>query len=387
MAAQNRTPGRTWRIAVPVALAAGFFVNRLVPVGRWTEVRGLGLVFAAIVWLTAIAPARVRNGLLAVASAALCFIAFEAYCIVAYPGAIDIQTPGYRVGHAVIGWGPAHAGVFHHKKLDGGDGHVIYDVAYTIGDDLTRRVVSAPTGPTVAFFGDSMTFGIGIPDTETLPQSFADVTGRRLHVLNFAISGFGPQQYLRAIEAGLYDKLLTPAQAIVFLTAPWHAERSSCLRGFMLRAPRYALVNGKPQFAGACSDLWASRLRAALSITAVTSHFVEPLLGRADRAALDLYVAILLRAGELGRQKYGARTVILYLRDPAYLGHTGYTDDQIMDRLREGGLTVIDATLDQAKFPGQDLYIPGDGHPTGIANRARAAMLAEQLGDLAASGP
>ena len=78
MAAQNRTLGRLWRIAVPVALAAGFFVNRLAPVGRWTEVRGLGLVFAAIVWLTAIAPARLRNGLLAVASVALCFIAFEA---------------------------------------------------------------------------------------------------------------------------------------------------------------------------------------------------------------------------------------------------------------------------------------------------------------------
>ena len=381
-AGQRTMLGRVWRIAICAALGAGFLANHLAGTGRWSELRGLALAFTAIVWATAIVRGPIRNALLSAASLVLCFIAFEAYCVVTYPSAIDIQTPGYRVWRPVIGWGPEHAGIFHHVKLDGGDGHVIYSTDYTIDANLTRHVVSAATPPTVAFFGDSMTFGIGIPDKETLPQVFADTTGRRFRVFNLAISGFGPQQYLRAIEAGLYDKLLTPTRVIVYLTAPWHAERSACLRGFMLRAPRYALVAGKPQFEGTCGELWSNRLRALLSITAVTGHFVEPSLGRADREAIDLYVAILVRAGKFGREKYGARAVILYLRDPAYLRHTGYTDEQIMQRLRDGGLTVIDATLDQAKFPGQPLYIPGDGHPTGTANRARAELLARDLGDL-----
>jgi len=47
-------------------------------------------------------------------------------------------------------------------------------------------------------------------------------------------------------------------------------------------------------------------------------------------------------------------------------------------------LTVIDATLDGAAFPGQVLYIPGDGHPTGVANRARAELLQNRLDELLA---
>jgi hypothetical protein len=210
------------------------------------------------------------------------------------------------------------------------------------------------------------------------------VTGRRLRVYNLAISGFGPQQFLRALETGLYDELLTPTRFVVYLTAPWHAERSACRRSFVSLAPRYELVGESPQFEGSCGDTWSSRLRALLSWTSVTSNFVEPLLGRSGPRALDLYVAIVRRAGELARDKYGAQTVILYLRDPPYTQQTGSSDDEIMQKLRDGGLAVIDATLDAAAFPGQALYIPGDGHPTGTATHALAELLQGQLGDLSA---
>ena len=50
--------------------------------------------------------------------------------------------------------------------------------------------------------------------------------------------------------------------------------------------------------------------------------------------------------------------------------------------LREGGLVIIDARLDPKDFPGQELQIPGDGHPTGIANRARALLVRDALAGL-----
>jgi hypothetical protein len=380
-ASRHRRPVNLRRVVVPAALFTGTVLNVLAPVGRWTEIRYLLLAFVAVAWLTAIHRDRLRNALLSTASLLLCFTALDAYCAITNPSSTDIQTPGYRVWTPIIGWGPAHPGVFHHTKLDG-EGRVIFDTGYTIGPQQTRNVVSATEGPAVAFFGDSMTFGIGLPDDQTLPQLFADVTGRGFRVYNLAISGFGPQQFLRALETGLYDELLTPSRLIVYLTAPWHAERSACLRGFMFEAPRYELLDGKPHFAGICGDTWSSRLRALLSLNSVTSTFVEPLLGHAGPAAVDLYIAILARAGELAREKYGAGTVILYLRDPSYSRQAGSSDAEIMQKLRDRGLRVIDATLDSAAFPGKPLYIPGDGHPTGVANRARAELLRTHLDGL-----
>jgi len=193
--------------------------------------RYLLLVFCGSCWATAMTRGRLRNACLSLASIVLCASALTAYSVVADPSPIDILPSGYRVARPVIGWGPEHPGVFHVAKLDRGSGRVIFDVDYTIDENLTRKVVSATEGPAAAFFGDSMTFGVGLPDNQTLPQLFADETGHRVRVLNLAISGFGPQQFLRALETGLHDKLLTPALSIVYLTAPWHAERSACRRG------------------------------------------------------------------------------------------------------------------------------------------------------------
>jgi len=99
---------------------------------------------------------------------------------------------------------------------------------------------------------------------------------------------------------------------------------------------------------------------------------------------IDLYVAILIRAAELAHEKYGAPTVILYLPDPGYARQSGFSDEQIMQRLRNAGLKVINVWLDQHDYPGRPLAIPGDGHPTGVANLARAKMLYSALGNLAA---
>jgi hypothetical protein len=367
-----------WKIAMPAALAGAAVLNHIAPDSAWSSFRYLALAFVGGIWATAATRGRWRNAFLSLASVLFCTSALTAYSVIADPSPIDISPPGYRVSRPVIGWGPEHPGVFHVSKIDGRSGRFIFDVDYTIDDHLTRKVVSAAGGPVVAFFGDSMTFGVGLPDDQTLPQLFADETGRRVRVVNLAISGFGPQQFLRALETGLYDDLLTPALSIVYLTTPWHAERSACLRGFMFQAPRYELIGGQPQFAGICGDTWSNRLQLLLSL--IPAGHLEAQLGRADRGAIDLYIAILTRAKELGREKYGARTIILYLRNPAYTAQIRVSDDEIMRRLR--GLTVIDATLNAAAFPGQNIYIPGDGHPTGVANRARALMLRQNLGDL-----
>jgi hypothetical protein len=98
-------------------------------------------------------------------------------------------------------------------------------------------------------------------------------------------------------------------------------------------------------------------------------------MSRVRPADIDLYVSILIRAGQLAREKYGVPTVILYLPADDFARLAGTSDEEIMRRLSDGGLIVINAGLDQSAFPGQPLAIPGDGHPTGVANLARAKLL------------
>ena len=363
------------------AAALYLIISRSTPWDRFFE---FVLGFAIAVYVIAVAKGRLRSVVLTLASLLFCLAAAEFYALLQLTPAMDIITPGFSGPRPNLGWGAQHAGVFHQKKLDGRTGSVIYDAAYTIDENLNRRVISAAIGPTIAFFGDSMTFGQGLADVETLPQAFADATARQYRVLNFAVSGYGPQQFLRALETDMYRNLLSEPRLFVMLTVPWHAERTNCAEDFMSRAPRYVLARGALVYEGACEDYWMQHLRHLWTRTAMESVFFKPAFGGANAADMDLYVAILIRAGQLAREKYGVPTLILYLPDDGYIRRVGTTDQQIMQRLRDGGLLVVDAGLDAKDFPGQNLGIPGDGHPTGVANQARALMVRDVVTGLPA---
>jgi len=348
---------------------------------RWDRFFELSLGFAIAVYVVAVTNGRLRSTALTIASLLFCLAAAEFYALLQLAPAIEITTPGDSGTRPNLGWGPQHAGVFHQKKLDGRTGSVIYDAAYTIDENLNRQVISAAAGPTIAFFGDSMTFGQGVADADTLPQAFADATGRQYRVLNFGIPGYGPQQFLRALDSDMYRDLLSGSRLFVMLTAPWHAERTNCAESFMLRAPRYVLAHGVLTYQGQCEDHWVHHLWTR---TAIDGVFLKPAFGGANAADMDLYAAILIRAGQLAREKFGVPTLILYLPNDGYVRRASTTDQQVMQRLRDAGLLVVDAGLDAKDFPGQPLGIPGDGHPTGVANRARALIVRDVLAGLPA---
>jgi len=372
--------GSLKKLLLPVAVGlAGLYIS-WVFLGNWAYPYDFFLGFVIAVWIAVVSGAgRIRDGATAVASVLLFLAAIETYAFAKQGPALDRHSAGFTRLDLALGWGP-RPGIGHQTKYDLKTGKIVADADYTIEPRGIRKVASAQDGPTVAFFGDSMTFGEGLPDSETLPQSFSDLTDRRLHVVNLAFSAYGPQQFLRALETDRFTDILTKPRLFVYMTAQWHVERTACMHGFVFLAPRYELVDGRPQFQGSCRGL----LYGLLARSAIYKAFIEPALVRVGASDIDLYVAILIRAGQLARQKYGVPTVILYLPDPAYARKYGWSDDQIMERLREGGLQVIDVGLDQRDFPGEPLEIPSDGHPTGVANLARAKLLYSALGDIAA---
>ena len=343
------------------------------PSPRWHRVQSLSLALAVSVYVAILVRNRWRDAMLIVASLVFCLVAIEAYITVAYQPALIDVTASFTVVRPILGLGPKGPGVYHHIKKETATGRVVFDVDYTIDTELHRQVVSAADGPTVAFVGGSDTYGLGLPDAGTLPQLFADATGRSVHVVNFAYPGYGPQQFLRALETGLFDGLKQP-RLFVLKIAPWLVDRTFCVNSEAARGPRYELMGGQPTFRGSCAEGEPLVLRLLERVSSIYPAIIAPALQGATLEKIDLFVAILARAGKLVRDKYGA-TLVIYEPNEAYLRPVGYTDQQLMQRLRDGGLVVVDGALDPAAYPGQDLTIPGEGHPTAVANRAWAMLV------------
>jgi hypothetical protein len=365
------------KVWVPLLIGAGFLYVGLAARTRWHRFEILALAFAAAVYLAIVLRGRVRDTLAIVASVVFCLAAAEIYCVDKFVPTIEINTPGHSGPHPILGWAPKNPGVAHAKKLDISSGRVIWDVDYTLDAQARRQVISRGDGPAVVFAGGSDTFGSGVTDADTLPQAFADAIGRRLRVVNLGVPGYGPQQLLRGLETGLFDDALKNARLLVIETTPWQATRTGCILDYMAVAPHYEIVGGEPKFLGPCKDSWSMLWRVATAVSSIPQFFIARASQHPGSETIDLYVAIILRAATLARERYGVPTVVLYQPDNGYLGPSGYTDEQLMKRFRDGGLGAVDAGLNPADFPGQDLTIPGEGHPTGVANRAWAVRLHE----------
>jgi ABC-type thiamin/hydroxymethylpyrimidine transport system permease subunit len=167
---------------------------------------------------------------------------------------IAIQSEGLVVHRDVLGWGPAGPGAYHSARIDAKAKQTIYDVTYTFDENLLRATISG-NGQTIAFFGDSYTLGEGVNDAETMPQAFADETGRTFRIINFGFSAYSSQQFLRAMETGLFDKVIgANPRLFVFLTSPWQDDRVACKAKYVAEAPRYILADGAIKFCGICGE-------------------------------------------------------------------------------------------------------------------------------------
>jgi hypothetical protein len=371
-----RRPTRLTLVKLAILLlivGIGFYFHSN-PSPRWHRVQSLSVALAIIAYAAVMVQGRWRDALATTGSLVVFLIAAEVYIVFAYQPALIDATPSFTVARPILGWGPRAPGVYRHLKKEIATERVVFDVDYTIDAELHRQVSTAVDGPVVAFVGGSDTFGLGLPDAATLPQLFADAAGRRVRVINFAYPGYGPQQFLRALEAGLFDNLGRP-KLFVIKIAPWLVDRTFCINSEAARGPRYVLVGDQPVFRGTCREAESPVLRLVSEVSSIYPAIIAPALQGATPEKIDLFAAILRRAAELARDKYGAPTLAIYEPNGAYLRSIGYTDTQLMQRLRDGGLVIFDGALDPAAYPGKGLTIPGEGHPTAVANRLWAAMI------------
>ncbi|WP_026606338.1 SGNH/GDSL hydrolase family protein [Methylocapsa acidiphila] len=335
------------------------------------------LVLFLLIDLASLARGKLRDLLLIAVSLAFGASVIEGIAYLIEPKQIIVSTDGYTVRRPVIGWGPEHPGRFHSEKIDPSTGATIYSVDYTIDANLLRRTDSNEADPAIVFFGDSMTFGLGVNDADTLPQALADSLDRKNRVLNLAFGGYGPQQFLRELETGIFDPVIgRQPKLFIFMTSPWHAERSACKVSWVLLAPRYEVENGHVQFKGSCYEGGRLALQEWLWNSAAYRVSMSALRSKLSHDDIETYIQITLAAVRLAKEKYGVDTVVPFVRAaPNYLPGTAFDNEAIMQRLKDGGAIVIDVTLEKEAAAGAAIAIEGDGHPTPLANHLRAEML------------
>lgn len=350
--------------------------------------------FLALACMASLLRGKLRDGLVVLTSLAFGLSMVEAIATISETKVSRVVAmKGLAVLWPDIGWGPGHAGRFHAEKTNPNSGVPIYSADYMVDSNLLRPIHSAETGPAIVFFGDSFTFGIGVNDADTLPQIFADLLGRKQRVLNLGVGGFGPQQFFAQLQTGRFDSVIgAQPQLFIFTTFAGHAERTACKPFWARYWPRFVLENGRVALKGECYQGSRLRVREWLEDMASYRLFIEPYLQKATQQDLELYIGMVLAAVNLAKEKYGVATLIPYIRDNLYLEGKGYSDDEIIQRFRDGGAVVVDVTLAKEAAAGAKLRIEGDGHPTPLANRLRALIIKDYIqnrmpGDLVAGGP
>jgi hypothetical protein len=257
-------------------------------------------------------------------------------------------------------------------------GKPIYRVTYTIDDTGARATPTAPAGaPTYLFLGDSFVFGEGLDDDQSLASQFARESGFKVRSVNLAFSGYAPNHLVRSFETGRYDRYRDgKVAAIVTWIIPDHLRRVTGDASWLAEAPRYELVDGVPRHTGNFSQYrWRNPIDGLLYVAGEELAFIKA-IGAAQREQrqADLLVALMLHLQTLSKERLGAPVFTLYAgpRTPVMAG--------VLDRLRQGGIQVMEVVDVTAPVPDDQLVIPHDGHPTALQISLISTELIKRLG-------
>ena len=259
------------------------------------------------------------------------------------------------------------------------EGRTIYDVVYTTGPDHFRVVPQATETPDacVLLFGDSFTFGDGVADEEAYAAQIVKQSGRRVAVQNFAVSGWGPHQFLAGLQSGRFQRAVRcqPTDA-VFLMVPsliWRA--SGVTNPWDTQGPRYRLgADGRPVRAGTLGDPDPYNWRRWIGLDPVSK-------GEASRLAMALIVEAM---NELKRLYPGIRTHFISYRVASW-SDTGFTSDDLAGfeyDLQQAGVMPLplEAIIPRYRFALRDYVLaPTDYHPNARAHCLIAEFILREI--------
>ena len=274
-------------------------------------------------------------------------------------------TQDYFTGDDLLGYGPTKGISATARKLFADA--PVYDVVYSIGQDGLRVAPPHHQDATgcVLFFGDSLTFGEGVGDEQTMPYRVGVKSNGRYRVYNFAFHGYGPHQMLAQLEQGVVQRSIScrPQHAIYQAIVP-HIARVAGRAFWDKHGPRYRIAaDHQVVFSGHFNDTTASTLIGALRLQdmQIYAHLFGDQRPTSD-ADIELFLGVVQRARDVFEHQYpqGKFHILLW----------HYQGDQVYDKVIQGlrahqlDVRAVDDILPQyAAHPA--LYEIGahDAHP------------------------
>jgi len=305
---------------------------------------------------------------------------------------------GFFLYDETLGYKPAAGQVLSHQTNVRDE--LLYQVEYTINQDGLRAAMPADAaqgeGETcLVFFGDSFTFGEGMPDHQTMPAQVWKKLHGTLRVVNFGFLGYGPHQMLSALQDGrLESQGRCHPTHVVYQAIPSHVSRAAGLESWDPNGPRYVLDDrGRVRRSGRFAEAPAQsaldwyrighqhvpwRIRKSLEQSALHRrilHAHRP-VGQHDVA---LFTGIVVEAKTLVDRSYpGARFHVLYWDFKDDLPIVG----EVLQQLREHNVTVHPVSTILPNFPADEPRYeisPYDRHPNAMAHEMIADFVAGSL--------
>ena len=263
-------------------------------------------------------------------------------------------------------------------------GREVYNVTCTFREG--RRVT--PEHPrarkAVFFFGCSFTAGYGVQDREAFPWRVGERLGEEWQVRNYALSGYGPHQFVAQLESGRLDTALVGRNGtdweeldVFFLLIKWHELRVAGYSAWDQHGPLYVRVGDTVERRGNF-DAPQGMSPSERVAWEVAWRFRRSYLGRKLFAQTwrvngeELQVAqraVLCRAQDLLRQKNPKARFTLLLW-PTVGDRAAFYE--------QAGLRTLDLTPALPQWPDETPYtIPNEVHPSAHA----CALVARYLTD------
>lgn len=262
---------------------------------------------------------------------------------------------------------------------------VVYDVTYTM-DEMGRRVTPAaldrPASHHLLFFGGSYTFGQGVDDAETFPNTAAENLPD-WRVTNFGYPGHGPAHLLERLEdPDFFDAIPGDEIVLVYTFIPNHVRRvigsMRIATAWGRQSPYYAPgPDGELTRMGVVGSGRArlSEMYRWLSKESILKFFEIDVPVRIAPRHLEHTAAVIAacRSRFLERIENARFVVVIYPDRP----EAEFSGSEIAPYLAERGIECFDyaARLERDS----DYWIGDDTHPTAEAHARVGAWFAEDL--------